>query len=337
MIDQPSQGLQQFKNLVGIKFQLYNSLFTSLPFHRIEKTGILLSLLLTVCEEGYMKRQSPEQILEDFFKKQTTAAGEREKADLLFRFVQYVERQITLFDALEDAAFKYVNDMGGPGTLKHLISEVVQTGKEEQLTEKLKDYSVRLVLTAHPTQFYPGPVLGIINDLSGAVIENDAADINLYMQQLGKTPFLKKQQPTPFDEATSLIWYLENVFYHAGGKIISALRDQFPHALDKNNAVIKMGFWPGGDRDGNPFVKAETTLRVAEALRGAIIKCYYLDVRRLKRRLTFKGVDVLIAELEVKLYNNIFIPNQRTDLSRDEILADLAQIREIIIYQHNSL
>ena len=111
----------------------------------------------------------------------------------------------------------------------------------------------------------------------------------------------------------------------------------FPDALDKKNAVIKMGFWPGGDRDGNPFVQSETTLRVAEALRGAIIKCYYLDVRRLKRRLTFKGVDVLIAELEVKLYNNIFIPNQRTDLSKEEILEDLAEIREIIIYQHNSL
>jgi phosphoenolpyruvate carboxylase len=41
--------------------------------------------------------------------------------------------------------------------------------------------------------------------------------------------------------------------------------------------------------------------------------------------------------LEVKLYNNIFIPNQRTDLSKEEILGDLAEIREIIIYQHNSL
>ena len=55
-------GLQEFKNLVGIKFQLYNSLFTSLPFHRIEKTGIFLSLLLTYCEEGYHKKQSPVQI-----------------------------------------------------------------------------------------------------------------------------------------------------------------------------------------------------------------------------------------------------------------------------------
>jgi len=334
---QSSQGLQQFKNLVGIKFQLYNSLFTSLPFHRIEKTGILLSLLLTICEDGYKKKQSPEEIMEEFFRKHTAFTGEREKADILFRFVQYVERQIVLFDALEDAAFRHVNDMGGAGTLKHLISEVLQTNKEEELTDKLKDYSVRMVLTAHPTQFYPGPVLGIINDLSRAVIENNAGDINLYLQQLGKTPFLKKQRPTPFDEAVSLIWYLENIFYHACGKIIAMLQNQFPHAIDKHNAVIKMGFWPGGDRDGNPFVKADTTLKVAESLRGAIIKCYYLDVRRLKRRLTFKGVDTIIADLEQKLYNNIFIPEQKMELHKQEILDPLIQIREIIIYQHNSL
>src|ERR1700740_1485157 len=130
---QPTQGLQQFKNLVGIKFQLYNSLFTSLPFHRIEKTGILLSLLLTFCEDGYKKKQSPEQIIEEFFQKHTTLTSERERMDILFRFVQYVERQVVLFDALEDAAFKDVNDMGGVGTVKHLSSEVIQSNKEKEL------------------------------------------------------------------------------------------------------------------------------------------------------------------------------------------------------------
>jgi phosphoenolpyruvate carboxylase len=332
-----SQGLQQFKNLVGIKFQLYNSLFTSLPFHRIEKTGILLSLLLTYCEDGYKRKDSPVKIINDFFDKHTTNTNERERADILFRFVQYVERQIVLFDALEDAAFSDINDMGGVGTLKHLASEVIQENKEKELAEKLKDYSINMVLTAHPTQFYPGSVLGIINDLSKAVIENNASQINMYMQQLGKTPFLKKQKPTPYDEAVSLIWYLENVFYPAAGRIISSLKSQFPDTLSENNPVIKMGFWPGGDRDGNPFVTVETTLKVAEALRGAIIKCYYMDVRKLKRRLTFKGVDTMLNDLEEKLYKNIFIPEQKTSLSTEEISSPLKQIREILIYKHNSL
>ncbi len=72
MDNQSLRGLQHFKNYVGIKFQLYNSLFTSLPFHRIEKTGILLSLFLNNCEEGYKKKLSPTEIVEDFFIKHTT-------------------------------------------------------------------------------------------------------------------------------------------------------------------------------------------------------------------------------------------------------------------------
>jgi phosphoenolpyruvate carboxylase len=46
--------------------------------------------------------------------------------------------------------------MNGTGTLKHLESEVVQEKLEKKLAEKLKDFNVLLVLTAHPTQFYPG-------------------------------------------------------------------------------------------------------------------------------------------------------------------------------------
>ena len=332
-----NRGLQQFRNEVGIKFQLYNSLFTSLPFHRIEKTGILLSLLSNNCEEGYRKRQSPIEIVEEFFNKHTVYGKDEERNDLLFRIVQYVERQVVLFDALEDAAFRSVNDLNGVGTLKHLESEVLQDNKEQELREKLNDFAIRLVLTAHPTQFYPGPVLGIINDLSKALTENNTSQVNTYLQQLGKTPFFKKKKPTPYDEAVSLIWYLENVFYPAAGRIISSLKSQFRDAINKSNPVIRMGFWPGGDRDGNPFVTSEITLQVADALRGGIIKCYYLDVRKLKRRLTFDGVDVLLSGLENKLYNNLFIPGYKTTLCKEEILETLLEVKDIIIHQHNGL
>jgi phosphoenolpyruvate carboxylase len=337
MVHSSNRALQQFRNEVGIKFQLYNSLFTSLPFHRIEKTGILLSLLSNNCEEGYKKKLSPVQIIDDFFNRHTSYTKENERNDLLFRFVQYVERQVVLFDALEDAAFKNVHDLNGVGTLKHLESEVLQSEKENELAEKLKDFSVRLVLTAHPTQFYPGSVLGIINDLSKAFTDNNTSLVNTYLQQLGKTAFFKKKKPTPFDEAVSLVWYLENIFYPAAGRIISSFKNQFPDAVDKNNPIIRMGFWPGGDRDGNPFVTSDITLQVADALRGAIIKCYYLDVRRLRRRLTFEGVDVLLQELENKLYNNLFIPGYKTNLKKDEILDTLLKVKDIIIHQHNGL
>ncbi|MBI3882849.1 MAG: phosphoenolpyruvate carboxylase [Sphingobacteriales bacterium] len=338
MDHQASHGLQQFKNSVGIKYQLYNSLFTSLPFHRIEKTGILLSLLQNMCEEGFAKKQSPTEIIEEFFVKHTSYTDPKERMDLLFRFIQFVERQIVLFDALEDAAFKDVQDIAGVGTLKHLQSEIVQYNKEDELTEKLKDFAVRMVLTAHPTQFYPGSVLGIINDLSKALAENNATQINMYLLQLGKTPFFKKQKPTPYDEAINLVWYLENVFYPTAGKIITFLKSQFPDSVHaEQNPIMFMGFWPGGDRDGNPFVTSETTLKVADALRGGIIKCYYLEIRRLKRRLTFKGVEAILNDLEIELYNNIFIPGQRTPLSKDAILDSLNKVREILISETGGL
>jgi phosphoenolpyruvate carboxylase len=332
-----SNGLQQFYNNVSIKYQLYNSLFSSLPFHRIEKTGMLLAVLLNNCEEGYKQNLNPSAIIENFFEKNTPYTNDKEKADMLFRIIQYVERQVVLFDALEDAAFTDVRDMAGVGTLKQLEMEVFKTGAEKKLEKKLEDFSLQMVLTAHPTQFYPGTVLGIIHDLSQAIKENDTSKINIYLQQLGKTPFLKKQKPTPYDEAVSLIWYLEYVFYPAVGRINSFISNHFPFIKKTERPLVNLGFWPGGDRDGNPFVTASITLQVARALRGSIIKCYYTDVRKLKRRLTFKGIDTILNNLEKQLYDNIFIPGYQTGLTKQQILESLEKIKEIIVYQHNSL
>jgi phosphoenolpyruvate carboxylase len=329
--------LQIYNHQVGLKFQLYNSLFTALPFHRVEKTGVLLSLFLIHCEEGYSKGQSPDEIIQSFTEQYTSYRTEQEQSDLLFRFVQYAERQVVLFDALEDAAFRDTHDMSGVGTLKHLQSQGLNPKAQAQLEQKMQDFTVRLVLTAHPTQFYPSEVLGIINDLSKAVLNDSTAQVNSYLLQLGKTPFFKKEKPTPYDEAVSLIWYLENVFYHSAGQILTSLKNQFPADTFGKNALIRMGFWPGGDRDGNPFVRTETTLKVANALRGGLIKSYYADVRRLKRRLTFKGVANVLAALEQKLFNNLFVPGHKADLAVEEIMQTLEQIRQTLKQTHNGL
>lgn len=330
-----SVALQEFRNHVALKFQLYNSLFTSLPFHSIEKTGVLLSLFLLQCEEGFSKKQSPSKIINDFLKQNTSYEKEEERIDLLFRFVQYAERQVVLFDALEDAAFKEVNDTNGPGTIKQLCSQTGQMHKEKELIKKLKDFAVRIVLTAHPTQFYTGEVLGIINDLAKALKEDDTELVNTYLQQLGRTPFLKKHKPTPYDEALSLLWFLENVFYDAAGNIMSILKNEFSESVEVKHPLIQMGFWPGADRDGNPFVTTAVTLKVAEALRFGILRSYHKNARWLKRRLTFKGASELITQLEKRLYDNLY-NNSSEKITQQEIIGILEEI-VIVLRQNNNL
>ena len=105
-----------------------------------------------------------------------------------------MERQVVLFDALEDAAFLHVHDTGGAGTLKQLELEVIQNNKEAELAKKLEDFSIELVLTAHPTQFYPGSVLGIINDLSKSLSENNATQINTVFAAAWQNTFLQKRK-----------------------------------------------------------------------------------------------------------------------------------------------
>ncbi|CAN5560351.1 phosphoenolpyruvate carboxylase [soil metagenome] len=332
MIQTASGQLEKFQDSVGIKFQLYNSLFLSLPFYGVDKTGILLSLFNSNCEDGFAGGKSPVEIIDTFFADRTAD----EKLDLLFRFVQYTERQVVLFDALEDAAFPEMHDLQGAGTLTQLENAVTQNDKLAELTEKLRNFSVRLVLTAHPTQFYPGSVLGIINDLEAAITTNNVTEINTLLQQLGRTPFFKKQKPTPFDEATSLIWYLEIVFYEAIGAIATDLKTSLADDDIKLNELVKMGFWSGGDRDGNPFVTSETTLQVAAALKRSILRSYHADVRRLKRRLTFANVESAIAELEKKLYSEAF-QSAPAVLTKDEILRHLAEILTMLYSNHNGL
>src|SRR5690606_1734048 len=133
-----------------------------------------------------------------------------------------------LFDSIEDAAFSNVNDLNGVGSLRYLFMETQQKNRVDQLKNKMEDFRVRLVLTAHPTQFYPGAVLGIITDLAHAIKQNNLNAINKLLQQLGKTPFFNKEQPTPYDEAVSQIWYLEHIFYKAIGNIYKEIRSHMP-------------------------------------------------------------------------------------------------------------
>ncbi len=330
-----SNQVDIFKEEVLLKFQLFNSLFTSLPFQKIEKTGILLSLLVTYCDDGYSKGKSPKEIIDYFFKSQTDYIEEKDKLDLLFRFIQYGERQVVLFDALEDAAYGLTHDLEGPGSLRQIENETKSKGLTSELATRLKDFAVRLVLTAHPTQFYPDSVLGIIHDLSKCIARNEITEINLLLQQLGKTPFFKQVRPSPVDEANSLIWYLKNIFYPAIGRINQRVIRLVPETAKEQEPLIHLGFWPGGDRDGNPFVTTATTREVAQNLKSNLLQCYVEDIQALQHRLTFKNVDSLLIKIE-KMVSALYTGKNVT-YSKTNLLTDLFDVRSIIVSEHDSL
>ena len=329
--------IDRFREKVLSKFELYNSIFSTLPYESIKNTGVLLSLFKKICEEGYTNNQNPTEIVENFFKIYLKDKNEKFKIDLLFNFIQYIERQIVLFDAVEDAAFSEINNLDGIGTLRSLKEDVESKDKKKELKKYLSKFKVRPVLTAHPTQFYPGSVLGIITDLTKAVKDNNLNEIKVLLAQLGKTPFFKNKKPSPYDEAVSLTWYLENVFYQSISNIYKYIKINIFDGKDFSTDIINLGFWPGGDRDGNPNVTTKITIKTANKLRSDIIKNYYRDVKKLRRRLTFKNVETEIIEIENKLYNSILDSSQNPSIRLFDLKKRLTKIRETIIKDHKSL
>ncbi len=329
--------IERFNQNVLDKYQIYNSIFITLPFDTVTNTGVLLPLFQEICEQGFQDNLNPTQIVDRFFKQYQNNPTESERNDLLFRFIQYIERQVVLFDAIEDAAFPIVNNMDGRGTLRSIKEAAKAKGQDNALKKYLEDFKIRPTLTAHPTQFYPGTVLGIITDLDAAIRKNDLIEIKKLLAQLGKTAFFKKEKPTPYDEAVSLIWYLEHVFYHAASKIYNYIQEHIFEGENFDNDLINLGFWPGGDRDGNPFVTTDTTIKVAKRLRKTILLNYYRDIRKVKRRITFGDLQDKLSTIEKALYNALYNNEETANLTIAFLTDGLLAIKNDLIEKHQSL
>ena len=322
--------IERFNENVLSKFQIYNSLFLTLPFDSIRNTSVLIPLFSDHCKNGYDQKLDPQEITSSFFNRYLPEYDEKEQIDLLFRFIQYIERQVVLFDAIEDAAFGFVNNMHGRGTIRNIKEDAKDNQKINQLKDYLNRFKVRIVLTAHPTQFYPGSVLGIINDLAKAVSGGELESVKMLLTQLGKTKFYKKTKPTPFDEAISLIWYLENVFYYSASTIYTYIKRNIFDKKELENSIFDFGFWPGGDRDGNPYVTPEITLKTAESLKFSILRNYFREVRKMKRSLTFDGLEEKLDSIESDLYATLFSKNKPTYFNISYFENALNEIHETI-------
>ncbi len=325
---QARENIEKFRQIVHNKYLIYNSLFLNLPNEDTSYTGIFIPLLHKLSKEGFANAQAPRQIIEEFFSKHTNLSTPEEKFNLLFRMIQYIERQVVLFDCVEDAAF--------PSFQKQELLPLLKSSSNtfEDLKKHLSQFSTRLVFTAHPTQFYSNSVQTIMRGLRNAIKDDSITRIDALLQQLAFTPFINRHKPTPYDEAESIIYYLRYVYYDTMGTLYHNIAKAMEATPDFNPQLIELGFWPGGDRDGNPFVTADITLKVALQLRNTVMKCYYNHLKLLRQKLTFREVVIPLTRLKELLYKQIF--QHEVSLTDQEVLDILYEVRQKVITLYRS-
>ncbi|MDA8685802.1 phosphoenolpyruvate carboxylase, partial [Robiginitalea sp.] len=330
-----AERLKEFTKSVRNKFNVYNSLFLNLPYTEGENVGIYIPLLFQQCDSGLKAGKNPTEILDDFFAAFTRANTEQQRIDLMFRIIQYVERQVVLYDSVEDAAFPKLHAHSDSLSIRDYFQLAKKNNRWDKVYKKLETFSARLVLTAHPTQFYTPAVLDIIAELRALILDNKIDEIDVTLQQLGLTSLINRKKPTPLDEAKNIIYTLRHVYYQAVGDLYAYIRSSVGSAAFDNPDIIKIGFWPGGDRDGNPFVTAAITRDVADELRTTLMKCYYNDLKLLHKKISFRGVQELLGDLRNKVYVSMF--DRQKPLSYAEILEPLNEIRNILVSEYYGL
>lgn len=198
-----------------------------------------------------------------------------------------------LINISEDVDFayeiNYQNNMG-KDYLGKLSLTVDMVSESDNAKEILENVNVVPVLTAHPTQVQRKTVLELTNhihdllrkyrDVKAGVVNRNKwyTDLRRYIEIIMQTDIIREKKLTVKNEITNVMEYYNISLIQA----ITKLTSEYKHlaaekGLDLDNPKpITMGMWIGGDRDGNPYVTAET-LQLSATVQSEVILNYYIE------------------------------------------------------------
>lgn len=192
------------------------------------------------------------------------------------------------------------------GELPATLAAIKQAGKGQILQRPM---TIEPVLTAHPTQVQRKSMLDLMDKLYGLLTDYrntrpEFLDRQAWQHELEAvieiilgTDLIREQKLQVANEISNVMTYYQKSLIESITDITLNYRQALSDLEIESQQVlpITMGMWIGGDRDGNPYVTAET-LRLTASIQSQVILDYYLSsLDQLYRRYSFSSDLVAVT------------------------------------------
>ncbi|MBY7808695.1 phosphoenolpyruvate carboxylase [Vibrio fluvialis] len=200
-----------------------------------------------------------------------------------------------------------------PDAVHSLFSKLSQNGISKlDSAQAVRDLNIELVLTAHPTEITRRTMINNLVKINECLSKLELSDLSSKerlkterrLEQLiaqgWHSDVIRKQRPTPLDEAKWGFAVVENSLWQAVPEFLRELNESVKEYLDEGLPIdarpVHFSSWMGGDRDGNPFVTHSITREVMLLSRWKAADLYLGDINELVAELSMtKCNDALRA------------------------------------------
>ena len=194
--------------------------------------------------------------------------------------------------------------------LGKLSATIKMVAEKENAVEILEHLNVVPVLTAHPTQVQRKSMLDLTNhihtllrkyrDVKLGLINKEKwhNDLRRYIEIIMQTDMIREKKLKVTNEITNVMEYYNSSFLKAVPHLTAEYkRLAKKHGLElKHPKPITMGMWIGGDRDGNPFVTADTLKKSAMTQCEVIMNYYDEKIYQLYREFSLSTSIVNVSK-----------------------------------------
>lgn len=220
--------------------------------------------------------------------------------------------------------------------------------KESIDVKNLSDVHIVPVLTAHPTEVQRKSMLDLKNRIHFLLREKmnlkDAClDRKKWENELQQTVTIMLQTDIIREKKLEVSNEISNVLTYYNVSLIDSIIDitnKYREYMNDNNSKsylpITMGMWIGGDRDGNPFVTADT-LELSAKKQSELILNYYLDVlKSLYKKFSMSSEIISSTQELLKLSrksvdNSIYREKEPYRLALGYIIIKLENTKDFLI------